>query len=67
MKNEAIVISYSVDVDNLTVEAIYINDAHEYRIRKGQKVLFQSDECYGQPGIALRDGLIQATDPEWDF
>ena len=62
MKNEAIQISYSVEVDGLTVEAVTINDAHEYRIRKGQTVLFQSDLGYGQTGIALRDGLIKATE-----
>ena len=67
MKNEAIEISYSVEVDGLTVEAITIHDAHEYRIRKGQAVLFQSNDSYGQTGIALRDGLIKATDPSWDF
>ena len=67
MKNEAIQVSYSVEVDDLTVEAIWINDAHEYRIRKGQTVLFQSDLGYGQTGIALRDGLIKATDPLWIF
>ena len=66
MKNEAIEISYSVEVDGLTVEAITIYDAHEYRIRKGQRVLLQSDDGYGQTGIALRDGLIKATDPSWD-
>ena len=43
MKNEAAEVNYSVEVDDLTVEAIWINDAHEYRIRKGQTVLFQSD------------------------
>ena len=67
MKSEAIEIIYSVEVDDLTVEAITIHDAHEFRIRKGQTVLFQSDDCYGQTGIALRDGLIQATDPSWGF
>ena len=67
MKNEAIQISYSVEVDGLTVEAITLNEAHEYRIRKGQTVLFQSDQGYGQTGIALRDGLIKATDPLWIF
>ena len=51
----------------LTVEAVTINDAHEYRIRKGQTVLLQSDQGYGQTGIALRDGLIKATDPLWIF
>lgn len=65
MKNEAAEVNYSVEVDDLTVEAIWINDAHEYRIRKGQTVLFQSDLGYGQTGIALRDGLIKATDPLW--
>lgn len=67
MNNEAIQVSYIVEVDNLTVEAITINDAHEYRIRKGQTVLFQSAQGYGQTGIALRDGLIKATDPSWAF
>jgi hypothetical protein len=62
MKNEAAEVNYSVEVDDLTVEAIWINDAHEYRIRKGQTVLFQSDLGYGQTGIALRDGLIKATE-----
>ena len=65
MKNEAIQVSYSVEVDGLTVEAVTINEAHEYRIRKGQTVLFESDAGYGQTGIALRDGLIKATDPLW--
>ena len=67
MKSEAIEIIYSVEVDDLTVEAITIHDAHEYRISKGQRVLFQSDDGYGQTGIALRDGLIKVTDPSWDF
>lgn len=67
MNTAAIEVSYSVEVDNLTVEAVTINDAHEYRIRKGQTVLFQSDEGYGQTGIALRDGLLKATDPSWSF
>ena len=67
MKTEAIQISYSVEVDGLTVEAITLNEAHEYRIRKGQTVLLQSDQGYGQTGIALRDGLIKATDPLWTF
>ena len=66
MKSEAIEIIYSVEVDDLTVEAITIHDVHEYRIRKGQRVLFQSDDGYGQTGIALRDGLIKAPDPPWD-
>ena len=67
MKTEAIQYSYSVEVDGLTVEAVTINEAHEYRIRKGQTVLLQSDQGYGQTGIALRDGLIKATDPSWVF
>ena len=67
MKTEAIQVIYSVEVDGLTVEAVTINDAHEYRIRKGQTVLLQSDQGYGQTGIALRDGLIKATDPLWIF
>ena len=67
MKSEAIEIIYSVEVDDLTVEAITIHDAHEFQIRKGQTVLFQSDDGYGQTGIALRDGLFMATDPAWDF
>lgn len=62
MKNEAIEISYSVEVDDLTVEAITINESHEYRIRQGETVLFLSYRGYGQTGIALRDGLIHATD-----
>ena len=57
MKTEAIQVSYSVEVDGLIVEAITVNEAHEYRIRKGQTVLLQSDQGYGQTGIALRDGL----------
>lgn len=67
MKNEAIEVSYSVEVDSLTVEAITINESHEYRIREGQRVVFLSNQGYGQTGIALRDGLIKATDPTWDF
>ena len=67
MKTEAIQYSYSVEVDDLTVETMTINEAHEYQIRKGQTVLFQSSEGYGQTGIALRDGLIKATDPLWTF
>ena len=65
MKNEAAEVNYSVEVDDLTVEAIGINEAHEYRIRKGQTVLCQSDLGDGQTGIALRDGLIKSPDPLW--
>lgn len=67
MKTEAIQTIYSVEVDGLTVEAITVNESHEFRILKGQTVLLQSDQGYGQPGIALRDGLIKATDPLWIF
>ena len=60
-------ITYTVEVDGLAVEAISFDHGHEYRIMKDGRILIQSEEGYGQPGIALRDGLIKATDPLWMF
>ena len=63
----AIQVVYSVEVDSLIVEALTVNESHEYRILKDGRVFIQTDNGYGQPGIALRDGLIKATDPLWIF
>lgn len=63
----AIHIVYRVEVDSLIVEAITVGDSHEYRILKDGQVLIQTNDGYGQPGIALRDGLVKATDPLWIF
>ncbi len=63
----AIQVVYSVEVDSLIVEAITVNESHEYRILNDGRVFIQTDNCYGQPGIALRDGLIKATDSLWIF
>ena len=60
-------ISYSVEVDGLIVQAISFDWGHEYRILKDGHELIRSKEEYGQRGIALRDGLIKATDPLWLF
>lgn len=67
MKTEAIHVVHTADVDGLTVEAITVGDSHEYRITKDGRVLIQTQDGYGQPGLALRDGLIKATDPLWIF
>lgn len=62
-------IAYTVEIDGLMVQAVSYDHSHEFRIihRDGKTVLFESQEGYGQTGIALRDGLIKATDPLWIF
>lgn len=57
---------YEVEADQRTVRAVGLTNMgwYEFVVLDSDGVVLEwSDEGYGAPAVALRDGLILATDP----